>query len=206
MSAIVFLRHGPTEWNERGLIQGHSDIPLSAEGRAEVRRWSVPARFSGFDWYASPLARARETATLLGARHCRYERRLMEASWGEWEGSTLDGLRHRMGERFVAMEAEGLDLQPPGGESPRMVRARLAEWLAEIGPAQAPVVAVCHAGVVRAAYSLATGWDMKQKAPLDRSRPVAHLYELSPSGELTVAELNIPLMAPAPPHSSPRNG
>jgi probable phosphoglycerate mutase len=67
-------------------------------------------------------------------------------------------------------------------------------------------VAVCHAGVVRAAYSLATGWDMKQKAPLDRSRPVAHLYELSPSGELTVAELNIPLMAPAPPHSSPRNG
>ncbi len=199
MSAILFIRHGPTAWNMQGLIQGQTDIPLSEEGRTEVKRWALREDFSGFDWYASPLARARETAALLGCADCRYEPRLMEANWGAWEGWSLDRLRKDIGEIFAAMEAQGLDLQPPEGESPRMVRARLSAWLAEVAPAQRPIVAVCHAGVVRAAYSLATGWDMKKKAPLARPHAFAHLYELSPTGMLAVGELNIPLLAPDEP-------
>jgi broad specificity phosphatase PhoE len=195
MSAILFIRHGPTEWNERGLIQGQTDIPLSAEGRAEVRRWRLRPDLRGFTWYASPLARARETAGLLGCADCRYEPRLMEANWGAWEGWSLERLRQDIGEVFAAMEAQGLDLTPPGGESPRMVRARLADWLAEVAPAQRPILAVCHAGIVRAAYSLATGWDMKKKAPLARPHAFAHLYELGPDGNIGVKELNIPLLA-----------
>lgn len=199
MSAILFVRHGPTDWNVQGLIQGQSDIPLSEAGRAEVRRWALRTDFAGFDWYSSPLARAKETAALLGVADCRFEPRLMEANWGAWEGWSLERLRRDIGEIFVAMEAEGLDLKPPGGESPRMVRARLAAWLAEVAPAQRPIVAVSHAGVVRAAYSLATGWDMKKKAPLARPHAFAHLYELSPAGMLAVSELNIPLLAPDEP-------
>jgi probable phosphoglycerate mutase len=198
MSAIVFIRHGPTEWNAQGLIQGQSDIPLSEEGRDEVRRWRLRNDFTGFDWFASPLARAKETASILGAEACRYEPRLKEANWGEWEGWSLDRLRQDIGEIFAAMEAQGLDLLPPGGESPRMVRARLGAWLAEVAPAQRPIVAVCHAGVVRAAYSHATGWDMKKKAPLARPHAFAHLYDLAPDGSMTVRELNIPLLAPGP--------
>ena len=119
----------------------------------------------------------------------------MEANWGEWEGWSLERLRQDIGAIFAAMEAQGLDLSPPGGESPRRVRARLAAWLAEVAPAQRPIAAVCHAGVVRAAYSLATGWDMKKKAPLARSHAFAQLYDLSPAGMLAVVELNIPLLA-----------
>jgi probable phosphoglycerate mutase len=199
MSAILFIRHGPTDWNVQGLIQGQTDVPLSAEGRAEVRRWALRKDFADFAWYASPLGRAKETAEILGAADCRYEARLMEANWGAWEGWSLERLRQDIGEIFAAMEAQGLDLQPPGGESPRTVRARLSSWLAEVAPAQRPIVAVCHAGVVRAAYSLATGWDMKKKAPLARPHAFAHLYELSPAGSLAVAELNIPLLAPDEP-------
>jgi broad specificity phosphatase PhoE len=199
MSAILFVRHGPTEWNVRGLIQGQSDIPLSDEGRAEVRRWSLRREFARFDWFTSPLLRARETAEILGPAAPRTEPRLMEANWGAWEGWSLERLRQDIGEIFAAMEAQGLDLTPPGGESPRMVRARLGAWLAEVAPAQRPIVAVCHAGVVRAAYSLATGWDMKKKAPLARPHAFAHLYELAPDGMLSVSELNIPLLAPDEP-------
>ena len=199
MSALLFVRHGPTDWNTRGLIQGQSDIPLSAEGRAEVRRWSLRADLLGFEIYSSPLKRARETAAILGGADCRYEPRLMEANWGEWEGWSLDRLRQDIGEIFAAMEAQGLDLQPPGGESPRMVRTRLAAWLEEVAPAQRPIVAVCHAGVVRAAYSLATGWDMKKKAPLARPHAFGHLYELAPTGKIAVKELNIPLLEPDEP-------
>ncbi len=197
MTTIAFIRHGPTEWNTRGLIQGQSDIPLSDHGRAEVRRWRVPDAFHAAEWHASPLARARETAALLGAAPHAFEPRLMEAHWGEWEGWSLDRLRADLGDIFAAMEAQGLDLQPPGGESPRMVRARLQAWLAEIAPRRRPLVAVCHAGVVRAAYSLATGWDMKKKAPLARPHAFAHLYDLAADGTLAVRQLNIPLLPPA---------
>ena len=108
MSQIAFIRHGPTEWNVAGLIQGQSDIPLSDVGRAEVRGWRVPAAFAGFDWVTSPLLRARETARLLGAPACAVEPRLMEAHWGEWEGRNLKDLRRDLGEELARNEAYSL--------------------------------------------------------------------------------------------------
>lgn len=193
MSQILFIRHGPTEWNETGLIQGRSDIPLSEKGRQEVRRWTVPARFRALDWVSSPLRRARETARLLGAGECAVEPRLSEAEWGEWEGRNLRQLREELGEELARNEARGLDLTPPGGESPRQVRERLASWLAEAATAGRPIIAVTHNGVLRAAFSLATGWDMKSKPPLRREHGVAHLYRLHADGSLSVDEINIPL-------------
>lgn len=194
MSAVLFIRHGPTEWNSSGRIQGQTDIPLSPAGRDEVRGWRLPREFDAFDWYSSPLLRTRETAALLGARLCRFEPRLMEADWGKWEGWSLEQLRASIGDVFAAMEAAGLDLAPPGGETPRRVRERLASWLKEIAPSRRPAIAVCHAGIVRAAYSLATGWDMRDKAPLARPHSFAHLYNLGADGSLVPCELNIALM------------
>lgn len=193
MTQIAFIRHGPTEWNATGLIQGQSDVPLSAEGRAAVAAWRVPTGFASFDWISSPLGRARETARLLGAPTSRSEPRLMEANWGEWEGRSLKDLRRELGEELTRNEARGLDLTPPGGESPRQVRTRLAEWLVEVAPARRPLVAVTHAGVLRAAYSLATGWDMKTDPPYHRGHGSAHLYDLAADGALTVRTLDIDL-------------
>lgn len=193
MSQVLFIRHGPTQWNTDGLIQGQSDVPLSDAGRAEVRGWRVPAALSAFDWVSSPLRRARETARLLGAPACAVEPRLMEAHWGAWEGRNLKDLRRELGEELARNEARGLDLTPPGGESPRQVRTRLAAWLAEVAPRGRPLVAVTHAGVLRAAYSLATGWDMKTNPPYHRGHGSAHLYDLSEAGGLTVRSLNIDL-------------
>lgn len=41
---LAVIRHGPTEYNKAGRIQGRRDIPLSAEGRAVVARWQLPPR------------------------------------------------------------------------------------------------------------------------------------------------------------------
>lgn len=193
MIQIAFIRHGPTEWNAKGLIQGQSDIPLSETGRAEVASWRVPAGLSAFDWVSSPLLRARETARLLGAPTASLEPRLMEAHWGEWEGRNLKDLRRELGEELVRNEARGLDLTPPGGESPRDVRTRLSGWLAHAAAGNRPLVAVTHAGVLRAAYSLATGWDMKTNPPYHRGHGSAHLYDLGPEGDLTIRTLDIDL-------------
>jgi probable phosphoglycerate mutase len=69
-----------------------------------------------------------------------------------------------MPEAMVANEALGLDFRPPGGESPREVRARLESLFADL--TDELVVCVTHKGVIRAALSLATGWDMLAKPPL----------------------------------------
>jgi probable phosphoglycerate mutase len=195
MTAIALIRHAPTEWNDEGRIQGHTDIPLSPRGRAMAEAWALPPELQGFTWVTSPLARARETAVLLGADEPAIDPRLMEADWGAWEGRVLAELRAELGEELARNEARGLDLEPPGGERPRDVRDRFAGWAAETAAAGRPTVAVTHNGVIRAAYSLASGWDMKAKMPVTLGWGVAHLYEADGDGAFAVTRLNIPLSA-----------
>ena len=86
---VAFLRHGRTAWNDAGRMQGRADVPLSEAGRTQVRRWRLPASLAGAQFVASPLARARETAALLGAQPVAVDDALIEMDWGEWEGETL---------------------------------------------------------------------------------------------------------------------
>ena len=186
---LLVLRHGPTTWNEARRIQGRADIPLSPDGAAAVGRWLLPAGTREWDWTVSPLARARETAARLGLA-AMPEPRLTEMDWGRWEGRTLADLR-AAGILTAEAEAAGLDLQPPGGESPRAVQTRLRPWLAA---RTRPAGAVTHKGVLRALYALAIGWDMTGPPP-DRLRDgCAHLFEIS-AGTVGVVALNIALHA-----------
>jgi broad specificity phosphatase PhoE len=193
MTRLLLIRHGPTAWNAAGKVQGQSDVPLSALGRARVRRWRLPEAFAGFAWIASPLVRASETARLLGARPLATEPRLMEMHWGEWEGATLAGLRARYGDEMIRNEGRGLDFRARGGESPREVQARILAWTAEVAALGAPVVAVTHKGVIRATMAMATDWDMLGKPPHGIGDGCAHLFRLDPAGRPTVEAMNIPL-------------
>lgn len=196
MIPILLIRHGPTEWSVKGRIQGHTDVSLGEIGRTEVARWSVPQEFRGYDWVASPLARAMETAHLLGARDACPEPRLMEMNWGRWEGRTLAGLRAANGQDMTSNEARGLDFCPPGGETPRTVQARFRDWVADVVTRGRPVAAVTHKGVIRAALAIATGWDMTSKPPHRLDWSSAHLFQVGGDGGLTVDRMNITLVRP----------
>lgn len=202
MTAIALIRHAPTAWNDEGRIQGHTDIPLSPRGRALAGEWTPPSELAGFTWVASPLARTRETAALLGAGDCPTDPRLMEADWGDWEGRVLAELRAELGEELARNEARGLDLQPPNGERPRDVRNRFAEWAAETAAAGTPTVAVSHNGVIRAAYSLATGWDMKDDMADTLRWGAAHLFQAAAGGAFEIVQLNISLAPPTGPDAA----
>ena len=170
MTRVLLIRHGPTAWNESGRIQGQLDVALSAGGRAEVRRWGLPAAYAQARVLSSPLARARETALILTGRAPEIDPRLSEMAWGRFEGRRLADLRAKAPDEMAANEARGLDFRPPGGESPREVCARLQALLGELAADPRPVVAVCHKGVLRAALVLATGWDMQSRPPVRLSR------------------------------------
>src|SRR5512143_1899904 len=109
MTPLVLLRHAPTDWNARGIIQGRTDVPLDAAGRTVAQGWRVPTAFAGFDWLSSPLVRAVETARLLSGGEPAIEPRLIETDWGDWEGDSLDRLRAESGERLAVLERRGLD-------------------------------------------------------------------------------------------------
>lgn len=195
MTRFAVIRHGPTEWNAIGRVQGRSDIALSAAGRETVSGWSVPPQLAGFHRIASPLARAAETAEILFGERVASDDRLIEMNWAEWEGLSLKSLRAELGDLMVAWEARGLDFRAPGGESPRDVQVRLAPLLAEVAAAGTPAVAVTHKGVIRALYALATGWDMTDK-PRDKLRDdCAHLFSLSPQGIPMVDRLNVAMVS-----------
>lgn len=189
MSELLIMRHGPTDWNARKLIQGSTDIPLSAEGRAEVSSWRIPPRFKDYHCQCSPLKRALETARILGLEP-EPVAAIRETSWGQWEGKSLAGLRDELGSAMAENEARGLDFQPPDGESPRDVQDRLRPWLRTLDKA---TVAVAHKGVIRALYGIASGWDMRDKPQTKMREPAAHLFKVDETGHPFIEQMNIML-------------
>ena len=194
MTSLALLRHGPTRWSREHRLQGRADLELDEAGRAAVGLWRLPAEFAARRWLVSPLVRARETAALLGLR-ADIEPRLIEMDWGAWEGQRPEELRASE-PGFAIEEARGLDLTPPGGESPRVVQARLLPLLAELAADPAPVGALTHKGVIRAVLALATGWEMRGKAPARLTWNALHLFELDRSGRPRIERLNLSLVAP----------
>lgn len=184
-SPICFVRHGPTGWNRANRLQGHRDIPLDDAGRIEVRGWRLPAGFEAAKARTSPAWRARETAALLGRADAVIEPRLIEMSWGQFEGRTVDELRAEEGTGFLELEARGLDFRAPDGESPRDVTVRLGAVLLELAQEPGPHLLFAHKGVIRAAMVLATGWPMLGKPPLNLRQDHAVVGQLHADGRLS---------------------
>jgi probable phosphoglycerate mutase len=141
------------------------------------------------------LQRCRETAALLAGAFSPLpeiviEPRLIEMNYGAWEGSTLEELRRRHGAQMAQWEAQGLDMQPPEGESPRQAQQRLRPWLAELADEGRDSFAVVHKGVIRALYALATGWTMERKAPDRLAFDCLQVFTLGGDGMPAVRSLN----------------
>ena len=189
---ICFLRHGPTEWNGLGKIQGHTDIPLSAEGLAKMRGLTVPEAFAGARAYASPLIRARQTADALGLDPI-LDARLMEQHWGRWEGFSKAEIIARDGADAFVRAGLAANFQPPGGESTQALNERVAGFLKDLAAKNEDAIAVSHLGVLRAAFTLATGWDMGAPMPEGLDVSKALILELARDGGISLAAMNVEL-------------
>lgn len=159
---IYFLRHGQTDWNAESRFQGQRDIPLNQKGRAQAKRngRTLPALIedpSQLAFYCSPLSRARETLELaLGeagwspqvrTENVIYDPRLIELSFGDWEGWTLSDIRQKDPANFALREKSKWFSTPPNGENYDMLCARVMSWLEDL---DRPCLVVAHGGVLRA--------------------------------------------------------
>jgi len=152
MRRLTLIRHGLTEWNASGRFQGHSDVPLSPEGRSQAELLAgYVATFTTIDAVvSSPLARAVETARIaLPGHEIELDDRLREIDFGAFEGRTREQLEGDP--RWRAWVEDPFVLRPPEGEAYVQLRDRVVEWLAAARARYADrhVVAVTHSGSIQ---------------------------------------------------------
>jgi probable phosphoglycerate mutase len=195
---LALLRHGPTEWNALGKVQGHTDIPLSDAGLAKMANLRLP--FATPRLYASPLLRARQTVEALGLKNPMLDARLMEQNWGAWEGLTRDEILSQYGaDAFEkAGSKQGEAFRPGGGESTGELHDRVAAFLKDVAQEESDAIAVAHLGVLRAAYTLATGWDMATPMPAELDVSKILLLSLDRTATPHIAQLNLEFSAKTP--------
>lgn len=136
MGRLLIVRHGETEWNAEGRIQGHTDIGLSEKGRQQAR--SVARRLVDVPIdvaHCSDLSRTCETAKIiLGERAIPLQLtpKLREYHKGVFEGLTAVEMKDRYPDLYAASLLPDLDFAPTGGESIRQTSARMADFVAQV--------------------------------------------------------------------------
>ncbi len=158
---IYLLRHGQTDYNRDGRMQGQLESSLTDLGRAQVeamaeRLLAEITDPSGWRLLASPLQRTRQSAAIISAAlglEVEIAPPLIEVGCGDWEGQTYADLRVKYPESFVGKDWY---FQAPGGERFDDLTARIDPWLATLPPEpERRVIAVCHGvsgAFVRRAY------------------------------------------------------
>ena len=171
MTRLVLLRHGMTDWNRDGRLQGQADPPLNETGREQARRAAellAPGNCRAV--YSSDLKRALETASVVADRlkvPIHIDRRLREIHQGQWEGLLVEEVRRRFPGEWAAREKEPQTFPIPGGEAVADVAARMRAVADEIAArhAQETVIVVAHGLSLATLLCLAQGVSIGQ-APL----------------------------------------
>jgi len=162
---LYFVRHGETDWNAEGRLQGQKDIPLNPLGRRQAAEAAGTLRALGlpverFDYVSSPLQRTRDTMELLrgtlglATDAYRLDARIQEISFGTWEGMTWREVRRRDPAGAAAREADKWNMVPPEGESYAGLAERVAPVLDTLN---GETLMVAHGGVARALMVLIAG-------------------------------------------------
>lgn len=177
---FFFIRHGETNWNREGRLQGQRDIPLNPLGRDQAAgagrrlrsllRRRAEAEPDALRYVASPLGRARDTmervrgALGLPANEYRTDDTLREMAFGEWEGLTWPEVKAIAPQAVRDRKRDKWNFVPPGGESYAALAERVRPWLDTVRPLD---IVVAHGGVARALMVLLAGATQAEGPDLD---------------------------------------
>ena len=160
---VLAIRHGETDWNVVGRIQGQLDIPLNAMGQWQVHRLALAVADEGLDAiYSSDLLRALKTAQAVsrgaGGQPIVTDTGLRERGFGDFEGLSYAEITQRWPEHAERWRRRDPEFGAPGGETLNQFYARsiaAAERLAALHPGQT-IALVSHGGVMDCLYRAAS--------------------------------------------------
>lgn len=184
---LFLIRHGETCWNRERRFQGQLDSPLTGLGVAQAERAGQRLRAvlddpAAYRLVSSPLGRARHTAIIVasclgrGNDEIALDDRLMEMTWGAWDGLTAAEIEARDPALWQARIDDRWSVAPPGGgETQQAIMDRASAWLADLAPATR-LVAVAHGALgraIRCAYQ-----SLPAAAMLDLDEPQDAFFRL----------------------------
>jgi broad specificity phosphatase PhoE len=165
MPRVLYIaRHGETDWNVAGRWQGHTDVPLNENGRAQALAIAATLRDRSFAGVvASDLARAHETARIvaaeLGLAVAYTDPDLRERHFGPFEGLTRDECAAYHPDAWRAWILDRV--APGGGESQEevslRVHAAVGRAALHVATPEVPALLVSHGGAMRALLAAALG-------------------------------------------------
>lgn len=155
---LYYIRHGETDWNREGRLQGAQDIPLNELGRKQAAsvgqhlRDLIGSKAETLPWFVSPMQRTLETLAIarrqIGMPNSGFaiDPRLRELSFGQWEGLTWRDVRKTDPARASGRDADKWGYVPPGGESYAMLLDRVMPFFNSLS---GEAVVVAHGGIAR---------------------------------------------------------
>ena len=173
MLHLFLVRHGETEWNAVGKIQGVSDIPLNEKGFSQagkIGEYLSPIKPGAI--YSSNLVRAVETATAIAAHHDMpiiQKVELQELNYGEWEGLTKPEIEANNGiSSWKNFRDDPLNNRPPGAETIESLFERSKSIFSEIinSYQSGEVIVVSHGGCISALLAIALGGQKEAWIPI----------------------------------------
>lgn len=164
MAKLYLTRHGQTQLNWAGRLQGRMDSPLTEHGRTQAHRVGEKLHAilntSPVQLCVSPLGRTQETAGILkehlNVALVETDDRLAEIGIGDWEGMTMEDIEFTHPGALDGSDRYDWAYRAPGGEPKTAFLSRLEAWLAHVKISQTPTIAVSHGWSGMALRSLYT--------------------------------------------------
>lgn len=175
---LYLCRHGQTDWNAERRLQGQSDIPLNALGRAQARRngrylkIALGTAAADFLFMSSPMSRAVDTMRLLRRElglepdDFRRDPRLAEIHFGDWQGFTVKELEARDPEACARREADKWNFLPPGqgAETYEALSERVSPVFRAL---DRHAIVTAHGGITRAFLHRFAGYSKAEASHID---------------------------------------
>jgi broad specificity phosphatase PhoE len=189
---IILLRHGQTDFNLKGIVQGSGvDSPLNENGMKQADAFYRAYQDYGFDKvYTSALKRTHQTVQKFIDDGLSWEivPELNEISWGNFEGQPITP-EEDVYYRWVLAEwsAGKTDLRIKGGENPEEVAVRLAVALNVIKKSPHKNILVCmHGRAMRILLCMMMGLPLKEMESFDHQN--CCVYELEFDGAFVITK------------------
>lgn len=194
---IYLIRHGQTDWNIQGKIQGSHDIPLNETGLMQAEKLAAGMESRPVKKiFSSTLKRAMKTAEALGSRQEAEiipMPQLIEVEFGKWEGLTWEEIEKAYPKEYRHWVTDPAQAAPPGGESQKEIinrcKAALYEIIKQTGGRE-DIAVVSHGATLAWLVSVMLGPDVEDESIIVENASITTVH-YSPLTEIfTVVEKN----------------
>lgn len=193
---VLLVRHGITDWNSVGRIQGRLETPLNLYG---VQQAHACAKYlKDYDFkaiYTSPQARSRQTAQIIASKHENTPLftadELMEIDFGDWQGMTWSEISKKHGDLLKEFEKSGNLAKIYNGESYQEMQDRAYAFLERFERDEdATYLLVTHSGTIKTIICKVLGLGLDRRQRFDITNLSVSTLFYSPSTGWSLSSMN----------------